>query len=110
MGSTPGSIPGIPETDGERLIEVFTRYPGVKKVVLYGSRAKGTHAPASDIDLCIVGSEIDLRTELQIEREIDDLLLPYMIDLSVYEKIDNVNLREHIDRVAVTVFEQRVTA
>ena len=42
----------------------------------------------------------------QIEREIDDLLLPWKIDLSLYEHIESQQLREHIERVG-KVFYQR---
>ena len=32
---------------------VFHRFPAISEVVLYGSRAKGTHRPESDIDLTL---------------------------------------------------------
>jgi Protein of unknown function DUF86 len=48
----------------------------------------------------------DYRELLWLMDELDDLLLPYMIDLSLYAQIDNPALREHIDRVEV-VFYQR---
>lgn len=38
--------------------------------------------------------------------ELDDLLLPYMIDLSFYNEIDNHNLKEHIDRVGILFYER----
>jgi predicted nucleotidyltransferase len=98
-------IPGIPEEDSSRLLGLFTRYPAVRQLILYGSRAKGTYKRGSDIDLCVAESNIDLTTELALEREIDDLLLPYMVDLCVYEKIDNRELRAHIDRVGLVIYE-----
>ena len=42
----------------------------------------------------------------RIETQIDDLLLPYTIDLSLFKHIDNTNLIDHIQRVGV-VFYQR---
>ena len=38
---------------------------------------------------------------LKIENEIDELMLPYKVDLSIYHKIDDVKFKEHIDRVGV---------
>ncbi|HTG45994.1 MAG TPA: nucleotidyltransferase domain-containing protein, partial [Verrucomicrobiae bacterium] len=37
------------------LIEVFRRHPEVTRVILFGSRAKGTHRPSSDVDLALTG-------------------------------------------------------
>jgi hypothetical protein len=36
---------------------------------------------------------------LKLESEIDDLLLPYKVDLSLKHQIDNQELLEHIERV-----------
>ncbi len=36
---------------------------------------------------------------LKIENEIDDLLLLYKVDLSMYHLIDNENFKDHINRV-----------
>ena len=38
------------------------------------------------------------------EQGIGELLLPYMIDLSIYAQIDNPALREHIDRVGLMFY------
>lgn len=35
--------------------DVFGRHPEVSRAILFGSRAKGTHAPHSDVDLAITG-------------------------------------------------------
>ena len=78
---------------------VFARHPEVKKAVLYGSRAKGTHRPGSDIDLTLFGVALTYTQLDRIETEIDDLLLPYTVDLSLYTQIDNADLLEHIQRV-----------
>jgi uncharacterized protein len=37
------------------LRSVFQRHPEITVVKLFGSRAKGTHAPSSDIDLALWG-------------------------------------------------------
>ena len=83
---------------------VFAKYSQVKKAVLYGSRAKGNYRPNSDIDLTITGEKLDLSIQLKIETELDDLLLPYKIDLSVFDKIENPDLIEHIKRKGVAFY------
>jgi len=61
-------------------------------VILYGSRARGNYRNGSDIDLALVGKELDLTTLFKVETELDDLLLPYKIDLSIHHKIENPDL------------------
>ncbi|HEY5769826.1 MAG TPA: nucleotidyltransferase domain-containing protein [Terrimicrobium sp.] len=34
---------------------VFRRHPEIRSVKLFGSRAKGTHTPHSDVDLALWG-------------------------------------------------------
>lgn len=84
---------------------VFAKHPAVKKAILYGSRAKGNYRNGSDVDLTLVGEDLSLTELLAIENELDDLLLPYKIDLSIYHKIENYDLRDHIDRVGLTFYE-----
>ena len=91
-----------------RLREVFARFPGVDKAVLYGSRAMGTHKTGSDIDLTLYGEKLTLEQLAVIASELDDLLLPYTIDLSIFASLNNADLCEHISRVG-KVFYKRAT-
>ncbi|MCO6489554.1 MAG: nucleotidyltransferase domain-containing protein [Phaeodactylibacter sp.] len=100
---------GLKEHTIEKMNSVFAQFPEVEKVILYGSRAKETYRPGSDIDLTLLGSKLNLKTLFRIETELDDLLLPYMIDLSIFEHIDNPDLIDHINRVG-KVFYQREEA
>ena len=82
-----------------KINRVLAAHPGVEQALLYGSRAKGNYRLGSDIDLCLVGDTLTLTQLLKIENEIDDLLLPYKIDLSLFHTLDNPELIEHIQRV-----------
>lgn len=97
---------GLPPAAVEKIRSVFARYPQVEKAVLYGSRAKGNYKNGSDIDLTLYGEGLNLGVLLKILAELDDLLLPWMIDLSIYSAIDHAGLREHIERVGL-IFYQR---
>ncbi len=83
------------------LQNIFSKNSKIQKVILYGSRAKGNFKPGSDIDITLVAPELDLTALLKIENEIDDLLLPYKVDLSLFQQIDNPSLIEHINHVGV---------
>jgi len=88
-----------------KISERFAAYPDIESVILYGSRAKGAHRPGSDIDLTIKGP-LDFSHFLQLENELDDLLLPWMIDLSLYRQIENPDLLDHIKRVGKVFYQK----
>ena len=72
----------------------------MQRAVLYGSRAMGNYRPGSDIDLTLEG-DLHLQDINRLLLEIDDLLLPYQVDLSAFQDIDNPALVDHIRRVGV---------
>ena len=51
----PCNIPGRVLRD----ISAFSRKNGIHKVILFGSRARGTHTERSDIDLAVCGGDFD---------------------------------------------------
>ena len=85
-----------------KIQSVLASYPEIQKVIIYGSRAKGTHRPGSDIDLTLVAPTLTLSDLLRIENQIDDLLLAYKVDLSLYHQIENPELIDHINRVGLS--------
>lgn len=88
------------------LESVFKQFDAIDKVVLYGSRALGTYKPGSDIALALFGNQVTPDLIATVAILIDDLLLPYTLDLTAYSSIDNDALREHIDRVGVELFDR----
>ena len=82
---------------------VFQRHPEIKTVKLFGSRAKGTHVAGSDIDLALWG-EVDALCAEAIAAELDELPLPYRYDVKPFALIKLRPLREHIERVGITVY------
>lgn len=100
---------GLSDSTLQKICSVLARYPQVAKAVLYGSRADGTHSDSSDIDLTLYGShDLTLRVHHKIANELDDLLLPYTIDLSIFRDLNNFELIEHIRDTGVAVYERKV--
>ena len=96
---------GLAAEDVARIRAVFEKYSPIEKVILYGSRAKGSHRQGSDIDVTLFGP-LTLTILNQIRNDLDDLNLPYTFDLSIYSQIDNADLLEHIRRVGTLFFER----
>jgi type I restriction enzyme S subunit len=97
---------GLTETTVEKICALFARFPEIEKAILYGSRAKGNFKTGSDIDLTLCGEALTSDLCSTIASALDDLLLPYTIDLSVFNELNHEELREHIERVGVLFYER----
>lgn len=84
---------------------VFRRHANIEKVLIFGSRLKGNYRAGSDIDLAVVGKNLDYSQLLDIQCEIDDLELLYSIDLVDYQKKKGTPIGDHIDRGGQVFYE-----
>jgi len=98
---------GLKDIHIKKIQSVFTIHSNIEKAFLYGSRAMGNYRNGSDIDLTLVGKNLDLSTLFKIESELDDILLPHKIDLSLFQKIENPDLVDHINRVGKVFYEKK---
>jgi predicted nucleotidyltransferase len=96
---------GLTEQTIENVTGVLARHPKVESAILYGSRAKGNFKNGSDIDLTLVGAELAYRDLLAITGELDELLLPYTIDLSIFHQLEHQALIDHIQRVGIPIYK-----
>jgi predicted nucleotidyltransferase len=87
---------GLKKDTISKIVAVFVKYPQVEKVIIYGSRAKGNFKNGSDVDLTLKGPKLSLAVLNKITDEIDNLLLPYTFDVSIYDQISNPDLLDHI--------------
>lgn len=97
---------GLKQTYIEAIGQCFARYPQIEQVIIYGSRAKGSYRSGSDIDLTIVG-HLDYQSLMKLENQLDDLLLPYKIDLSLKHQINNPDLLNHIERAGKVFYQKK---
>ena len=97
---------GLPEAAIQAIQQVLDAHPEVEQALVYGSRALGRQRPASDIDLTLTGPAISSGTLIQIEAELDDLLLPWMIDLSRLADLSHPPLLDHIARVGQVLYNR----
>lgn len=96
---------GLKEEQWDMLRNVFAKNPRIEKVILYGSRAKGTYKPFSDVDITLVGNELSMNDLSDTINAIDDLLLPYMFDVSLYQNLKSPELLDHISRRGVIIYQ-----
>ena len=94
---------GLSDTVVQRLHEVFASCPKVSRAIVYGSRARGDYRPNSDIDITLEGEELELSDLTMLMFKLDDLLLPYNIDLSIFAELKNEALIANIKKEGITL-------
>ena len=98
---------GLSAQTVKKIRDLLVRYPQVEEAVLYGSRARGDYKNGSDIDLTLRGGDALTHTILsRIANDLDDQLLPYTIDLSIFENIRNPEVIKQIERVGVVFYKR----
>ena len=97
---------GLKDIELQKLCKVFESNERIERVVLYGSRAKGNYKPFSDVDITMIGEELTHTDLNRISLAIDDLLLPYQFDISIFHTLKNEALIDHIHRVGITIYER----
>lgn len=97
---------GLSDTTIQKLLQVFQNKPKVQEVILFGSRAKGNYKPGSDIDLAVIGKQITFDDILTLNVRLEELDLPYKIDLINYQTLKDKNVIEHIKRVGIVFYKK----
>jgi predicted nucleotidyltransferase len=96
---------GLKENVLLSVTETFRNDPRILGAAMFGSRAKGDHKSYSDVDIVLFG---DLN-HTDVERvmcDLDELPFIYKFDVVAYDLIDNPALREHIERVGISIYEK----
>lgn len=94
----PQGLGGLPPTTMAQITAVLQRFPSIRWVKLYGSRAMGRQRPGSDIDLAF-SSPDDCSAALA--GAFDELPIPYTVDVTHWESLKHDGLRGHIERVGL---------
>lgn len=97
---------GLKDRELEKMCEVFASNERIERVVLYGSRAKGNYKPFSDVDITLMGEKLTHSDLNRISLAVDDLLLPYQFDISIFHTLKNEALIDHIQRIGITIYER----
>ena len=98
---------GLTDSTIQKITNVLSGFEEVQEAIIYGSRVKGNFRPGSDIDLAFKGDQLNSTIVGKIDEQLDDLLLPYIFDLSIYHHISNTALLEHIDRIGQKLYCSR---
>lgn len=95
---------GLSDTVISDICSVFRKHTNIEKVLIFGSRAKGTYSEGSDIDLAAIGENISFNQLMDINIQIEDLGLLYKVDVIDYNKHINTPIGNHITRVGLPFY------
>ena len=96
---------GISAKSFQLILDSIACVDKIEKAGIYGSRALGNFKNGSDVDLVIFGEKITNNVLLKLKVKLEqELPIPYSFDLTHYETIKNIELKEHIDKFAQIIY------
>ena len=96
---------GLTEKEESAIKGVFDKFPEIREVIIFGSRAMGNFKPASDIDLALKGELIDLNLLGKIKARLEESIpVPYFFDLINLGTVSHKELKEHIQKHGIIFY------
>lgn len=96
---------GLTERDMKTIEGILKEIPEIKEVRIFGSRAKGTFKPGSDVDLAVINEGVNSKTRIHLSVEFDESSLPFKVDLIYLPDLKDKDLIEHIERVGAPFYK-----
>lgn len=98
---------GVDKIIIEDIVNIIRKYEEVTRAVIFGSRARGDYKKASDIDIALFGDKLTNTINTKIFFEIDELYMPYKVDLINFNVLGKENrIRENILKEGVEIYAQ----
>lgn len=98
---------GLIEDDLQNVVSVLVQFPEVELASIFGSRAKGNYKNGSDVDIALKGKQLTFMIAARINSILnEETSMPYKFDVLNYETITNNELKEHIDRVGIVIYNK----
>ena len=98
---------GLKERHRRAIIDIIAANARVERAVLFGSRATGTFRPASDVDVALFGDRLSMSDQANLAAAIEELTIPQRVQLLLYETVDSIALRKHIENQGVEWYQRR---
>ncbi|RYG40927.1 MAG: nucleotidyltransferase domain-containing protein [Chitinophagaceae bacterium] len=95
---------GLTQRSIKELHTIFSKYPDITRVNIFGSRAKGNYKTGSDIDLAIINEGLSPKTISRVLGECNESSLPVKVDLVDFNALTNPEFIDHINRIGVPFY------
>ena len=96
---------GLDEKVIEDIVNILKKYEEIESAKIFGSRARGDYRKASDIDIALFWDKLTDSIHTKVFFVLDDLYLPYKIDLINFNSISPDNtIRDNIVKEGVEFY------
>lgn len=96
---------GIRQNLYNDMISVIKKF-GVKKAILFGSRARGDYKNNSDIDLAFIFNNNDKDNFIKMQAKLEELNTLYKFDVIDFNTLKNNKFKEEILKDGIVIFEK----
>jgi predicted nucleotidyltransferase len=98
---------GLSNKDLAYITAAIGDFAEIQRAVVFGSRAKGNYKPGSDIDIAVFGEAISFSTIARLHSRLEEEgPLPYFFDIVDFTHSEHKELKEHIERIGIPIFER----
>lgn len=97
---------GLKENEIAQLKYCFSKCKEIRKAIVFGSRAMGNYKNGSDVDIALVGENINHKTITQILNFLEETVMPYEFDLVIFNSIKSEKLIRHIDEFGIEIYSR----
>ncbi|WP_111640232.1 nucleotidyltransferase family protein [Marinomonas shanghaiensis] len=88
---------GLTSTELEELNSIIQSFHEIESVMIFGSRAKGTYKPGSDVDIVISGNKLDHSVVARLSNQLnEETTFPYFFDILDLNTIKSEEMLAHI--------------
>ena len=99
---------GLLDRDIKYIIKALEQHDEIEKAIIFGSRAMGNYKKGSDVDIAIIGENVNRSIIYNLEDFLNEVYpLPYFFDIIQYNEITNENLINHIDNEGKLLYTKK---
>jgi predicted nucleotidyltransferase len=89
-----------------KILEPIRQIKQVREAFVFRSFAKGTNKPVFAVGLTVKGRNINSNDVNELHNALEDLDLPYQLEVTNYDKIKDPDVTKHIDLEGIRVYNQ----
>ena len=98
---------GLKDTHRAAIVNLLRANKRVDRAVLFGSRAKQTFTPGSDVDIALFGKALTITDQGHLAAAMEELTIPQRVDLLLYHRIENAALCEHVLQDGIELYRRQ---
>lgn len=91
----------------EELINIFSKYEEIERVVIFGSRARGDYKKTSDIDICLFGDKVDHAVLSKVWFDIEEINTYLSFDIVNYNELVKKELINNIVKEGIEIYNEQ---